>query len=255
MMPVWGNGRDMVMVNASVRNTLYQTDALLPDSGRAFPRQIWGISLGTNRIHRFDNGWTGMAMVTLGSTSDRPFASINEMNLGVMAFLRIPREFGAWQIGLMYSPLGELPFPIPMVSYQWRPSDQWSVNVGIPFQVTWRPDDDWTLSLMYAPVRTVNAQPRNRLTDDMQVYGGFNWGSEQAFLADRTDLQERFQYFEKKLSVGWQWNATKRLGLDVSGGYSFDRFFFAGRQYQDRNHDRVNVGAGVFVSAQLGFRF
>jgi hypothetical protein len=45
------------------------------------------------------------------------------------------------------------------------------------------------------------------------------------------------------------------LSLDLSGGYALDRFFFAGRRYLDRNQDRVNVGGGAFVSAQLGYRF
>ena len=46
-----------------------------------------------------------------------------------------------------------------------------------------------------------------------------------------------------------------QLRLDLSAGYVFDRFFFQGQQYSDRNRDRVNVGAGLFGQVQLRLQF
>ena len=88
--PVWRNGGDVLMLSAGVRNSLFFTDAILPDSHRPFPHELWNVSLGTNYMHKFDNGWSGMLGINFGSASDKPFHSINEMNVGFMSFLQIP---------------------------------------------------------------------------------------------------------------------------------------------------------------------
>ena len=122
--PVWRNGGDMLMLSASVRNSMFFTDAILPDSHEPFPSELWNISLGSNYLHKFDNGWSGMVGVNFGSASDKPFYSINEMNIGFMSFLNIPvwNDRDAWRLMLMYSPVGNFNFPIPGVAYQWNPS-------------------------------------------------------------------------------------------------------------------------------------
>ena len=255
-MPVWHDGPDSLLVNANLRSILYQTSAFLPDSGRAFPDALWNISMGLTYTRQFQNGWTGGASINIGSASDQPFHSSNELNVGLSAFVRVPSgERNAWMFGAVYSPTGELPFPIPILAYYWSPSDQFSMNIGLPFSIRWRPLDDLQFDLSYVPVRTVHASVSYRLADGLGVYGGFDWTNESYFLADRFDSQERFFYYEKKLTTGVRYDITPRAAIDLSGGYAFDRFFFQGRSYSDSHQDRVDVGNGFFLSFRFQIRF
>ena len=68
--PVWRNGGDMLMLSAGVRNSMFSTDAILPDSHQPFPSELWDVHLGTNYMHKFDNGWSGMLGINFGSASD-----------------------------------------------------------------------------------------------------------------------------------------------------------------------------------------
>ena len=45
------------------------------------------------------------------------------------------------------------------------------------------------------------------------------------------------------------------MNLDVSSGYVFDRYYFEGRSHSDNNSNRINVGAGPFIGANLQFHF
>ena len=130
---MWRDGGDVLMLSAGVRNSMFFTDAILPDSHRPFPNELWNVHLGTNYMHKFDNGWSGMLGINFGSASDKPFHSINEMNVGFMSFLQIPvwNDRDAWRFSLMYSPVGNLNFPIPGVAYLWNPSDTLHASIGI----------------------------------------------------------------------------------------------------------------------------
>jgi hypothetical protein len=92
----------------------------------------------------------------------------------------------------MYSPVGNLNFPIPGVAYVWNPSDALHVSVGLPLSVVWRPVDDLTINLSYMPLTTVNARATYGLVDKVFVFGGFEWLQEAYLLADRENTQDRF---------------------------------------------------------------
>jgi hypothetical protein len=43
--------------------------------------------------------------------------------------------------------------------------------------------------------------------------------------------------------------------MDVTVGYSFDRFYFEGESYSDRTENRVRIGDGPFVVLRVAVRF
>ena len=85
--------------------------------------------------------------------------------------------------------------------------------------------------------------------------GRSHWANESYFLADRHERQRPVLRVREAADGGVQFDLPYRLRLDVSAGYVFDRFYFQGKQYSDRNRDRVNVGAGVFGQVQLRLQF
>jgi Domain of unknown function (DUF6268) len=251
--PVYKEAGATVLLTAGVRNTLFFTDAILPDTQRPFPDELWNISLGLMYLQKFDNGWSGGLGTTLGSASDKPFHSIHEMNVGFLGFLRVPakNERDSWMFSLMYSPVGNLTFPIPGVAYSWKPSDDLHVNFGLPFSVMWKPVEDLTFTFFYVPITNINARATYRVTNGVNVYGGFEWLNEAYFLADRAEQDERFLAFEKRLICGVRWDIWTHADFDLNAGYAFDRYYGEGQNQISDLHDRVDISSGAFIGAAL----
>lgn len=255
--PIWRDDGDMVFLMASVRNSLFSTDAVLPDTRRPFPHELWNVSLGLMYLHEFDNGWTSGLSTTFGSASDQPFNSTRELNVGFFGFLQVPvqNDRDAWMFSLMYSPVGNLNFPIPGIAYSWKPSDDLNVNFGIPFSVMWKPATDLTLNFSYIPVTNINARATYRVKDGLNVYGGFEWLNEAYFLADRAERKDRFLVIEKRLISGIRWDIATHVAIDLSAGYAFDRFYAEGQSQFSNLRDRIDVAPGPFAGASLLLRW
>jgi Domain of unknown function (DUF6268) len=255
--PLWRDGGDVLMLMAGVRNSTFFTDAILPDSHRPFPSDLWNVHLGTNYMHKFDNGWSGGLGINFGSASDKPFHSINEMNVGFNSFLQIPvrEERDMWRFSLMYSPVGNLNFPIPGIAYIWNPSDTLRVSIGLPPAVMWRPVEDLTISLFYMPLTTVNARATYRVVGKVFIFGGFESLQEAYLLADRENTADRFMGYEKRLIGGVRWDVWQHASLEMNGGYAFDRSYGVGQNQVNNLYDQVNIAAGAFVSANFRIRF
>jgi hypothetical protein len=254
--PLWQDACNEWSASVHVRSELFQTGAILPTTMQRFPDSLWNVGLGTSYRHLFDNGWSAGGGLSVGSASDKPFHGIDEMTVGVNAFLRIPQgEHNAWLFTLSYSPNSELSFPIPGVAYLWQPSDNLRVNVGLPFALMYRPVDDLTLEFSYMLVRTVHARAVYRFCPGVRGYVGYDWSNESYFLADRADIRDRFFYYDQRLSAGMQYQLSRQALLDLSTGYTFDRFYFEGRQYSDNDRNRVDVGSGPFLSLRFEVRY
>lgn len=256
-MPVWKDEGRMLMATVGVRNTLFQTDAVLPDSGRRFPEQLWNLTFGANYMHRFENGWTGMLMAGFGSASDKPFHSIREVTANLGGFVMLPAANGRdrWQLGAMFMYGGPVNFPLPMVSYQWNPSDKLRVNIGLPLSVNWRPTDEWEFSASYIPLYNINARLSYKFAPGWQAYGGYEFFNESYFLAGRADARDRFFGFEQRVLGGVRWEVGQRLTLDVQGGYGFGRYYGEGDNQFGSLRDRLDVKPGPFVGVRVGLRF
>ena len=55
------------------------TDARLPDTRERFPGELWDVRVGTTYRQRLANGSIAGGNLTIGSPSDRPFASGDEI--------------------------------------------------------------------------------------------------------------------------------------------------------------------------------
>jgi hypothetical protein len=89
-----------------------------------------------------------------------------------------------------------------------------------------------------------------------RFFTGFDWGDETYFLSDRPTSDDRFYYYDKRLTAGVQWPLTQSLKLELSSGYVFERFYYeGGTSYSDRFTNRLDIGAGPFVALQLQTKF
>ena len=256
--PIWQDGAvDEWSASVSTRGDIIQTHAILPDTRQPFPDELWDVRLGTTYRHLFSNGWIAGGTVSVGSASDRPFHSIDEMTAGVNAFLRVPQgEHNAWLFTLSYSATGELPIPIPGVAFVWQPSPDFRANLGLPFQVMWRPVEDLTLDFSYMLLTTVHARASYRVCRLVCVYAAYASENESYFLVDRPDSNDRFFHVDQRAASGVLLRFCPQASLDLSGGYVFDNHFFQGKNITNgTGFDRVDVGAGPYASVQLLLRW
>jgi hypothetical protein len=254
--PIWQDCVNEVAGSVHVRGEIFSTEAVLPNTGKSFPDELWNIRLGANYRHLFDNGWIAGGGVSFGSASDKPFHSIDEMTVGVNGFLRIPQgERNAWLFTLAYSPTSELAFPVPGVAFLWWPTDNFRMNIGLPFQINYRPIDEVTIDFSYMLLHTVHARVTYRPIKPLRFYVAYDWDNESYFLADRADVNDRLFYYDQRVTGGVAYDVCRGVALDLSGGYVFDRFYFEGQHFSDQNNNRLNVGDGPFVALQCRVRW
>jgi hypothetical protein len=257
--PLWQDASDEWAASARVRSQQFDTTAVLPDTGEPFPDELWNIRLGATYRHRFDNGWIGGGHLTVSSPSDRPFHSLDELELDATALLSVPwRGRDAWLFFLNYSNTREFipDIPVPGLGYVYRPSDRLTAVIATGFgSLEYRPTEKLTLMASYTAVRTVDARVMYELFRPVRIWANFDWTSERYFRVDRRDQDDLLFYHEKRVRLGATIGLARQLYVEVVVGYTFDRFYFEGEDYSDRHDNRVDVGDGPFASFRLGARF
>lgn len=256
MFPIALDGPDVLLGSLTLRNTQFQTDAVLTDSRRPFPGQLWDITASLTYLRDLGDGWSAGGAVTLGSRSDRPFHSLHELYPSAIAFLRVPAGGNdAWQYSVSYVPASLLPFPIPGIAYEWNPSERLRVALGVPFSLIWMPTDAVRLDLAYLPPQSVRAHLTWQVTPRLGVFGGFEWVNDAYLLAGRLDREDRFFSLEKRLPIGVRWTPGPGFALDLAAGYAFDRLSYTARDFTEQGRDRVEVAAGGFLMLRLAIQY
>jgi hypothetical protein len=257
--PIWQCSTDEFYANARVAVESFDTHAVLPSTLQPFPAELWNVSLGAGYRHQFDNGWIGGGSVAVGSASDKPFHSIEEMTISATGFVRVPRgDRDAWVFGLSLSSNSQVLayVPIPFVAYLWNPSDCFQAVVGFPFaSATYRPWDRLTLTVSYALLTTFHARISYRIAPPVSVFCALDFDNENYYLADRADSQQRFFYYNDRLSGGVQVVLSRHASLVASGGYVFDRFYFEGTNFTDQSFNHLNVAPTAFLGARLQLHY
>lgn len=257
--PIWQSATDEFYTDGRVGVESFDSNAILPSSQQPFPADLWNIALGTGYRHLFDNGNIGGASVSVGSASDQPFHSIREMTISATGFVRKPSgDRNAWVYGVAMSSNSQvLPYiPIPFAAYLYNPNDNFQAMLGFPFaDVIYRPIDKLTLSMSYALLTNFHVHATYQIARPWSVFGGLDFDSENYWLADRTDTNQRFFYYNDRLSAGSRFVINRRALLQFSGGYVFDRFYFEGDNFLNQSYNRVRIAPGGFIEARFQMRF
>jgi hypothetical protein len=232
------------------------TDAVLPDSGRAIPDQLWLVETGVTHIRPQDDGGVLGGTFLFGSASDRPYAAGRDLTLMAILFMNRParRQDDEWSFSLFYSPTSQLPYPLPGVAYVWRPSAAFEAKLGVPAGLEWRPTDDWTVSLAYFPLVNVNATARRRLTETLSFVAFYRTDTEIYFLADRASDDERFYVFDQRAAAGFEQSLGGGFTLEFVASYLFDREIFQGTNFTSGRTDVVTFENGLGLGLQLLWR-
>jgi hypothetical protein len=256
--PLWQDSRNELSFSGYARLQDLDHEAVLPDIGEPLPDELWNVRFGPAYRHRFDNGWVGGAVLLVGSASDKPFDSKDELTVLATTFLRIPHgQRNAWLVSLNYTNFGEYlgHAPFPGLAYIYSPSEEFTAVIGIPFSsIQAHPFERLTINIHYVPVRTVVARLIYEIFRPLRFLAGFDWDNDSYFRAGRSDKDERLHYYEKRVTAGLRFD-LRHIGFELTGGYAFDRFFFEGERYADNNQNRIDVDDSPFVVGKVSLRF
>jgi len=235
------------------------TSTVLPDTREPLPNQLWDLRVGTSYRRKLDSGWIAGGTFSVGSASNRLFASGAETIVHANGFVRIPSgQRNAWLFLLNYANDREfLPHvPIPGVGYQVAPNRKFRALLGAPVSsLHVEPIDGLTLDASYFLVRTVHAEIGYRILAPLKLYAGFHWDNQRFYLTGREDDDDRLFYYEKRVVGGIRWDIVENVWLDCSAGWAFDRFFFEAESYRDRDENRIDISDGPMLQLRLGVSF
>jgi hypothetical protein len=230
------------------------TSAAFPQTGLVLPDELWDIEFGVMRIEELGDGWRGGGMARVGSPSDRPFDSLRDMTVTLLAFVTIPSgERDAWSLSLFYSPTGQIVFPIPGVAYIWRPSDSFQMNIGIPFSFEYRPTDEWLISASYRPLTNVECLVRRSLGWNWSVYAAYRTVNETYWLSERTDDRERTYFYDQRVGLGLQRSLGPQWQLDFAASYVFDRQIFQAEKFSGDRNGELDIDPGLGATLSLSW--
>lgn len=228
------------------------TSAVFPDSSLPVPDQLWDIEFGVMHIREFGDGKKGGAMLRVGSPSDQPFAAIRDMTVSMLGFLTIPHgDRNAWSLSLFYSPTGQIIYPLPGIAYIWRPTDEFTANLGIPFSIDYRPSPGRSLTISYMPLTNAQMIASQSIGEPWSIYAGYRAVNETFLLADRIENRQRLYLFDQRLSLGLQRKLVRGWSVDVSAAYVFDRQIFQAQSFSAERSDQLSITPGVAGAIQL----
>jgi hypothetical protein len=104
------------------------------------------------------------------------------------------------------------------------------------------------------PLTNVQARATYHVWGPVRVYTGFLWSNQGYFLADRVDKNERFLYYDMRAVSGVQANLGA-WSVDLSSGYVFDRYYTQTSNSSLNGADKVDIGAGPFLSLGVRLRW
>jgi hypothetical protein len=205
------------------------------------------------------SGWMVGGQVKVGSRSDRLFESGHESWVRLIGMVQTPvKRSRSWFFFLYYSNVSStLPeIPIPGLAWSYTPSPKLQLLLGLPMSmVRWRPDRRWSLAASYVVPRTIHFRAGFRVLRQVELFLKGSWAGEAYALADRPDKDHRFYYYRKQVVLGIRFNPSKNIRIELTTGYSFDRFIFEGDGYDDRDRNRLDLENSPVIALTVTIRW
>jgi len=243
-------------INTRINWLELASDATLPD-GRKLPSRL--IDAQVEFFVPWFLPWSEFS-IAFGSASDKPFASGDEMFVDITWLAMLPGEDKSGFLFLInWNTNREFlnGWPVGGIAYRYQrdKSDNLKLVLGFPYSgVRWKATDRLQINAEYEFPRTVHTRVDYLCGRGVRLYGGFDWTNERFALHDRMEKADRLFYYEKRLTAGLRWDINEHMFIDASGGWAFDRFFFEGRGYQDRDDNRLDIKDGPFIGLTFGWQ-
>lgn len=258
MGPLWNGRENELSLRISAAYWSFSGNAILPDTGEKFPSDFKELKLTMAYRRAFSGGDVAGLVLGYGSPSDEPFHSMDETDISATLFYRLARtKDSAWLFYLNYDKNRDLleGSPLPAAAYWQRESDNLQWMLGLPSMLSARLARRWRVNLFYFVPRSVYARLGYQLFRGVEAYGSFSWQKSHWYRVNRANGDDKLTFYRKEAKLGTVFLLSRGLKLDLSGGFSFDREIFEGKDYDDRNHNRLELSDAWIVSLSLSRSF
>jgi hypothetical protein len=236
-----------------------QGGAMLETANEPLPDDLYEIGVGTTLRMKLNNGWIVGGNFDISSPSDKPFASHDEVTLNTTLFAQMPWKDAIDLVATVnvsndrnFAPC----IPLPGGAIHYYPSRELDVFLGIPFtSARWQPIDDLTLSMRWMMLRDLHAKVSYRICGPVSAYASFDWGEDIWLRHDRRHETNRLTYEDKQVALGVRWDISECFFVDAAGGWAWDRFWYEGDSYADRDRNRIKLEEGCFARLRVGVQF
>lgn len=227
-------------VNAELERP--RTAARFPESAHPLPNDLWKMSVGGNYRKPLEGDRSLGASVTIGSPSDRPFASIRETSLSANLTYRVPASTPRDQWLFFVNQSNTRGFlrwiPLPGFGYLFDRSQSFKLFLGVPVVgFFWMPSRTWMVNGFYFPVQSGQLQV-SHFVKFMRFYLGFRSGEDVYLRAGRDDIRDRLFSVEMDGHFGISSPLSKVLSADLGTRYVFRRYYYEGKNFGDRKTAR-----------------
>jgi len=229
--------------------------ARFDESGLRLPQELHQVAAGVTYRRLLENDWLLGQNLQLGSASDKPFDSAEEIFIRGTTFLKLPSgRYNAWLMFLNFDTQREFPV-LPGLAYQAVLAENLFAVVGVPvLAVEWQPVKTTYFGLSYFPVKQLNARLTHRFGEPWTATASFHWDSSLFSRAGRDDKDDRIEFEEKRVQLELAYSFTEQLSLAAHGGYAFGRRLGEGDDYNERSENDIDIGDAWFGGAELRWR-
>lgn len=239
-------GKSIWLALVGLENIQLGGDAWLPDTGVPLPDELWKLTVGTLHRRELDSGAEVGFLLNFGSAADRPFDRGRDLMLTGVGFYNVPSgPRDAWKFSLFYSTTSQLPFPLPGIAYAWRPSEQFSVDLGVPFALRYTPNDAFRLTAAYRPLTDVVVRAEFDWSDYWGCYASYQMTTDTFWLSERENASDRLYLFDQRLALGISRSLPLGFRLDAAASYVFDRRIFQGDSFFSDRRDVIGIDPGL----------
>lgn len=249
--PLWSKAGRSFSLSAGAGSVVFNEPQFF-DDGSSTPRELHRVEIGGQYTRTTQAGKLYGGRLSVGSASDRPFYSKDEMAYNLNGFYTANTNgdnHWIWTVFLSNNnPVANF-IPIPGFIYLYK-KDGFIGMFGLPFfNMQWTPKEPWVLSIS-SFLTNLNAEVAYGFRDRVQAFAGFAI-SQQSFLREgREENTDRLFFNEKKIFTGVKSPYTKEVSLEFQTGLSFDRSLKEGKRFND-THLEADLGRSWFLS--LGF--
>jgi hypothetical protein len=253
---------DELTLGANAAETRIGGGAALPEAG-PLPERLYRIDGSLAWRHLDDDRRVYGLSATVGSASDRPFASADVLSVSATAFTRLPAGGDdAWLLFLNYANNRAVlnNVPLPGVGYLLVRDRVLTAMIGLPFAfVSWHPrpwfDADLGVSGLGSAHAGVAARPLPDGAPWLRLHAAYDWHTDTFKRADRQDLRDQLMFREMTLTAGLACEPGKWFKADFSGGYAFQREMFEDHSTTGHHSDLLDIPPGAVFAVEFSSRF
>lgn len=252
---LWSTGLNYRQLNLSTEATLPMT----PQT--ALPSRLYAIEFNLSYRRLFQNGHSLGLVGSIGSASDQPFHSQDEIDLNLLGMWQFPSEQNQnWLLFLSYAsrrPALNLDhIPLPGIAHLWRTEKGNWLMLGIPASAMEREIlPEIKFSIFYMPIRNLNASITWKPYEKIGLFTRFNWENDKYWRAGRKDSDKSLNINHKKISVGCRWLPLENLSVETETGMVFSRSVYEAEKYSKRSDNRLEIEDGWFTELRGDWRF